>query len=93
MGVMVRFGTQKAFLRKGYWLSSNAALESQLNELTTSWIQETGGPPIEDRDHERTVAQEIANRLGGRIVRRVAPSATQSAQIYISRRQLDLDFS
>ncbi len=93
MGVMVRFGRQKAFLRRGEWISADRELEERLNALTTSWIQETGGPPIEDRDHERTVAMEMAERLGGRIAMRITPPVKQTALIYISRRQLDLDFS
>ena len=93
MSVLVRFGRQKAFLRRGQWVSSDPELENQLNRATSEWIQETGGPPIQDRDHESTVAREIADRMGGRVVRRVRPSARLSAQIYISRRQLDLDFS
>jgi len=90
---MVRFGRRKAFLRRGKWLSADAGLESRLNRVTDDWIQETGGPPINDRDHERTVANEIAARLGGRIAKRVPPAARQSAQIYISRRQMRLNFS
>ncbi len=93
MGVLVRFDRQVAFLRHGEWFSANPRLETQLNDTTTQWIQETGGPAIEDRDHEGTVAREIAGRFGGRIVRRVRPSPKLTAQIYISRRQLDLDFS
>ena len=93
MGVMVRFGRQKAFLRRGEWISADHELEKRLNAMTTSWIQETGGPPIEDKDHERTVAMKVAGQLGGRIAMRTAPSTKRTAQIYISRRQLDLDFS
>jgi len=89
---MVRFGSQKAFLRRGEWFSANAGLESQLNDITTSWIQETGGPPLDDHDHERTVAETIAGLMGGRVVRRVRPSAKLTAQIYIARRQMDLPF-
>jgi len=93
MGVMVRFGNRKAFLRRGAWLSADAGLESRLNRATDDWIQQTGGPPINDRDHERTVAEEIATRFGGRVAKHVPPPASQSAQIYISRRQMRLDFS
>ena len=35
----------------------------------------------------------IAGRLGGRIICSVRPSPRLTAQIYISRRQLDLDFT
>ncbi len=90
---MVRFGKRKAFLRRGEWFSADTGLESRLNRATDDWIQETGGPPIDDHDHERTVAKTIAARFGGRIAMRVAPPARQSAQAYISRRQMRLDFS
>ncbi len=92
MGVMVRFGKRKAFLRRGEWVSSDSALESRLNATTDRWIQQTGGPPIEDEDHERTVANEISELLGGRIARRIPPALARSAQIYISRRQMRFDF-
>ncbi len=92
MSVQVRFGRQIAFLRRGEWFSSDPRLESRLNDTTTEWIQETGGPAIHDSDHEGTVAREIAGRFGGRIVRRVQPSSRLTAEIYIARRQLDLDF-
>jgi hypothetical protein len=93
MGVLVRFGKQKAFLRGGIWISADSGLERQLNGVTKAWIQQTGGPPLHDRDHERTVAREVAGRLGGRILLRVAPPRKQSARVYISHRQMDLDFS
>jgi hypothetical protein len=93
MGVLVRFGNRKAFLRGGVWISADAGLETRLNDATTRWIQETGGPPLHDQDHERTVAREIAGRMGGHIACRIRPSSAQTAELYISRRQLPLDFS
>ena len=93
MSVLVRIGKQKAILRRGEWLCSDPRLESLLNTATTSWIQQTGGPPVVDRDHERTVAKEIVRKFGGRIVLRIRPSTKQTARIYISRRQWALDFS
>jgi len=93
MSVLVRIGKRKAFLRRGEWFSSDLELESLLNTATTAWIQETGGPPLQDNNPEKTVAKEIIQRLGGRIVRRVPPSPKHTARIYISRRQLNLDFS
>jgi hypothetical protein len=92
MGVFMRVGRVKAFLRDGKWKCANAQLERRLNRLTDEWIQETGGPPIDDSDHERTVAEEIAGRVGGKIARHVAASPNKSARIYIDRRQLRLDF-
>ena len=93
MSVLVRIGTRKAVLRRGEWLSADTRLESLLNATTTNWIQQTGGPAIQDRDPERTVAKEISRRLGGRIVLRIRPSRKHTSRIYISRRQLNLDFS
>ena len=93
MGVMVRFGRAKAFLRAGKWLCADGQLEARLNEATDSWIQQTGGPPVDDRDHERTVAHEIALRMGGRIIQRVRPPAGSAAATYIGRRQMSFDFS
>jgi len=92
MGVMVRFGRKKAFLRRGSWISADPSLETLLTDTTEAWIQETGGPPIRDKDHEYTVARVIADRLGGRIARRTPGSSPKVAAIYISRRQLKLDF-
>lgn len=92
MGVMVRFGKRIAFLRRGEWCSADPALETRLNDFTHSWIQETGGPPIKDRNHERTVAREIAGRLGGRVIRGVRPSHKNTGEDYVSLRQLDFGF-
>jgi hypothetical protein len=93
MSILVRFGKYKAFLRRGEWKCASRDLEDRLNSVTRDWIQETGGPPLEDHDHERTAAEEIARRLDGRIAMRVAPSPRRTRAIYISRRQLDFDFS
>lgn len=93
MGTLVRFGKQKAFLREGEWRCANHELETRLNEVTQTWIQQTGGPPVADRDHEQTVAQEIAERLDGRIITRVSPPSRKAAGVYVSLRQLHLDFS
>lgn len=90
---MARFGGRTAFLRRGEWISADPELEQRLNAATKAWIQQTGGPPVIDRDHEGTTAREITEKLDGRVIRRVAPSLKTAAEIYISRRQLDLDFS
>jgi len=89
----VRVRQQTAFLRQGAWRSADLHLESRLNDLTKKWIQETGGPPVNDRNHEITTAKKMVKLVGGRICRHVPPAAKQSARIYISQRQLDLDFS
>ncbi len=92
MGILVRIGTRKAFLRRGEWKCADAELEQRLNLLTTRWIQETGGPPMDDHDHERTVAEQIAGQVGGTIAMRAAPSLRRNSHIFISRRQLQFDF-
>lgn len=90
MGVMIRIGKRKAFLRRGEWISADEELETRLNAATDEWIQETGGPPLDDPDHEWTVATTMVERFGGKVAKRVAPSPAQSAGIYISRRQMRL---
>ena len=93
MGVYVRFGRRKAFLRRAEWWSSDRDLEERLNHLTRMWIRETGGPPIQDDDHDYSVAREMSARLGGRIASRARPASTRSADAYMSRRQMAFDFS
>ncbi len=89
---MVRFGRKKAFLRRGSWISADQELERLLSETTEEWIQDTGGPPLEDRDHDYTVARTIAERLGGRVARRTLGESRKAAEVYISRRQMKLKF-
>ena len=89
----MRVRRQTAFLRGGMWRCSDSRLENELNELTRKWIQATGGPPIEDRNHEMTAAKRVVALLGGRVCGHVKPSLKKSADIYISQRQLDLDFA
>lgn len=90
---MVRFGRKKAFLRRGSWVCSDRELERLLADTTEDWFQETGGPPLQDKNHEYAVARAISERLGGRIARRTPGSSPKAAAIYISRRQMKLDFS
>ena len=90
MSVLVRIGKQKAILRDGVWVCADRRLEQLLNSTTDTWIRETGGPPVGDRDHEGTVAAEISRRFGGHMLLRVKPSARQAVRVYISRRQLGL---
>lgn len=91
MGVLIRVGKQKAILRRGRWLAADASLEALLNTRTSSWIAETGGPPLQSKDQESAVATEMARQVGGRVLMHVP--ALRSSKIYIRLRQLRLDFS
>jgi len=93
MSVMVRFGRRVAFLRRGEWVCADRELEARLNRAMNEWIQETGGPPFDDRDQERTAAKEMAARFGGHIVRRVRPPRSRTAQEFLARRQMEFPFS
>jgi hypothetical protein len=93
MSVLVRFGKHKAILREGLWLSANRALESLLNQETSGWIRETGGPSLSDRDQERAVAAELADRLGGRITLHVRAQCDEATAPYIQHRQLRFEFN
>jgi hypothetical protein len=87
---MIRVGRQKAILRRGVWLAANPTLESQLNSRMSSWISQTGGPPLHDPDHEATAAREMARQLGGRVLTKVPSPGSRAT--YIRLRQLQLDF-
>jgi len=88
--VLVRINGQKAILRSGVWRSADPRMEKMLNAATDSWIRQTGGPPLHDRDPERTVAESIVPRLGGRIVLRIPTRQDATRRHYLSRRQMDL---
>jgi hypothetical protein len=90
MGVLVQFDGRKAFLRQGAWVAADHALEQRLNRATEAWIQETGGPALNDSQPERTVADTIAARLGGRILIHQPGDASESRKVYLDRRQLRL---
>ena len=92
MSVLVRIGNRKAILRWGEWWSADKELERQLNEATTSWIRETGGPPLKDRDQERTVAVEMARRYEGRLALHVKSRSGKSTQRFVEQRQMVLEF-
>jgi hypothetical protein len=92
MSVLVRFGNRKAILRWGEWWSADRALEAELNEETSRWIRQTGGPPLRDRDQERTVAVEMAARFDGRLGVHVKSRSGKSTQRFFEQRQLVIDF-
>ncbi len=93
MSVLARVGGHKAILRMGQWVSANPNTELELNRLTDAWIEETGGPPLTDPDHEYSVAREILRRMGGRVVQRIVPESRRARAVYVARRQLKLKFT
>ena len=93
MPLLVRFDKRKAFLRDGRWRSADVALETSLNEATTNWIRQTGGPPFSDSDQERSVAREMAERFEGKILIHTRSRSGRSADYFIQQRQMTLDFS
>jgi len=93
MGVVVRFGKVKALLRAGEWRSADLRLEESLNRTTGDWIRLTGGPPVDARDPDRDVAEEICRRRGGKILLAVPASGKSVFRSYVSRRQMSFDFN
>jgi hypothetical protein len=93
MGVVVRIGRVKAFLRAGEWRSADPRVERTLNRATADWINATGGPPVDARDPDRHVAQEICRRQGGKILLSVAASGKTVFRSYLSKRQMRFDFN
>ncbi len=92
MPLLVRFDKRKAFLRDGRWRSADVALETSLNEATTNWIRQTGGPPFSDADQERSVAREMAERYEGKILIHMRSRSGRSAEYFIQQRQMTLEF-
>ncbi len=92
MGVIVSFRRQKAILRCGVWVCADAVVEKELNSATGEWCRETGGPPLGASDPEKRVAEEMARRFGGRILMRSRANRRSSHGIYLSKRQLELNF-
>lgn len=92
MGVVMRVGKQKAFLRDGEWRSADQALEDRLNGITQSWIEETGGPALTSSDPELEAAKVIARRAHGRILLHTPSDARVAARTWFARRQYKLAF-
>ena len=93
MGVVVRIGKVKAFLRAGEWRSADQRVEESLNRLTSEWIRNTGGPVISARNPDYDLAQEICRQKGGKVLLSVAASGKTAFRSYISRRQMSFDFN
>jgi hypothetical protein len=92
MPALVRYGRRKAIFRDGRWLSSNSALEDQLNAETDQWISATGGPAVHDAEPERTTARTIAERTGGRFTTYIRPRGAASRHLFLARRQMRMEF-
>ncbi|MBK7930994.1 MAG: hypothetical protein IPJ98_27020 [Bryobacterales bacterium] len=64
-----------------------------MNDATREWIQETGGPPIHERNQEKSVALEMARRFDGVIVQSLRPASRASERSFWAQRQMQLDFT
>ncbi len=93
MGVVVRIGKVKAFLRAGEWRSADQRVEASLNRLTSEWIRSTGGPAINAPNPDYDVAQEICRQKGGKVLLAAAANGKTALRSYISRRQMSFDFN
>jgi hypothetical protein len=92
MAVMVRIQNRKAIFRHGAWICSDPAMEKNLNLALESWIEQTGGPPLGDRDPEHTAAQVVTGQMGGRILAHVPSNLKRSRAFFFERRQIRLPF-
>lgn len=92
MGVILSLGRQKAFLRDGEWRCADLALEQRLNQITSQWIADTGGPKLNSPDPEVEAARELARLTGGRVLLQSKSNARKAARIYFARRQFRLAF-
>jgi hypothetical protein len=91
MSVLVAIHAQKAFFRDGQWRSADRQLERRLNEFTASWIRQTGGPKLSDRDPELTCAAHVAGQFEGRVLRHVPARRPEEVRHrFVSRRQMSL---
>jgi hypothetical protein len=92
MSVLVRFGQRKAIFRTGEWLCCDLVLESRLNRATTAWIQDSGGPKLNDTDQEKTVAKHLAGSLGGRVLLHLEAKSRAAQRRFFEQRQLSFNF-
>lgn len=88
MGALLRIRGQKVILRKGLWRCANTVLETELTQVTESWIRETGGPPISSADPEFEVAREMVRRYRGKLLSHVPTRGKEAARMYFRKRQL-----
>lgn len=92
MSVLIRVGATKAIFRAGTWVSCDRLLESRLNQVTTDWIAQTGGPSLRERDPERACAEAVATLTGGEVVRHVPSRGPKTREMFVSRRQMSFGF-
>jgi hypothetical protein len=92
MGVVIRIGARKAFLREGQWRCADPRLELRLNQETDRWISQTGGPDLASSDPEGDVAQTMARLCGGAILMHVPADPKRSSSLYFARRQYSFEF-
>jgi hypothetical protein len=92
MGVVLKVGRQRAFLRNGEWRCADAGVELLLNQTLQGWIEESGGPSLSSQEPEADAAREVARRVGGRILMSVPANRRQSQRDYFARRQYKLAF-
>ena len=92
MSVLIRVGATKAIFREGEWVSCERLLEARLNEVTSTWIEETGGPSLRDGDPERACAQAVASLVGGVVVKHLPSRGKSMHEMFLGRRQMTLDF-
>ncbi len=92
MGVVIKIGGRKAFLREGKWWCADRRLELRLNEETDRWIGETGGPELNSLDPEADVARTISRVCGGSVILQAQARPKRSAALYLARRQYSFDF-
>lgn len=93
MGVVLKIGARKAFLRQGQWRCADPRLELRLNQETDRWIGETGGPRLGSTDPEAEVAKQMARLCGGVIKLHAQAHPGRSSKLYFSRRQYSFDFT
>lgn len=86
----MRFGARRAILCGARWTAADSALETMLNEATSQWLQDTGGPPLEDADPDFTTAMVIGIAHGGRIHRHLPSDKPSTRATYINARQMSL---
>lgn len=91
MAILVRVQQKTAILRYGEWISADSEMERLLNEAMNAWIGETGGPALTEADPELCSAKEVARRVGGRVVLRVA-AGLKGQKVYADRRQMSFAF-
>jgi hypothetical protein len=92
VGLLVRFGRHRAFLREAEWRCADPAFEQSLNQEMDAWMQATGGPSVSDPHPDQTAAKEMARRLGGRVLLNVKSSRSRASEVYFDRRQMELAF-